>query len=106
MSLTKEVKLEVIESMVADLRIQVRRRSRLPFSPKDQRPDRALRTHPKDHSISAGLLKLVGRRRRFLDYLQKGHRGLPCPHQGARTAPIGAHDEGRWKFERAPTERG
>ena len=30
-----------------------------------------LRTHPKDHYSRRGLLKLVGRRRRFLGYLQK-----------------------------------
>ena len=39
-----------------------------------------LRTHPKDHYSRRGLLKLVGRRRRFLDYLQRkdleGYRAL------------------------------
>ena len=39
-----------------------------------------LRTHPKDHYSRRGLLKLVGRRRRFLTYLQKhdveGYRSL------------------------------
>ncbi len=30
-----------------------------------------LRRHPKDHYSRRGLLKLVGRRRRFLNYLQK-----------------------------------
>ena len=39
-----------------------------------------LRTHPKDHYSRRGLLKLVGRRRRFLAYLQRtnleGYRGL------------------------------
>jgi len=39
-----------------------------------------LRTHPKDHYSRRGLLKLVGRRRRFLNYLQKhdleGYRSL------------------------------
>ena len=39
-----------------------------------------LRTHPKDHYSRRGLLKLVGRRRRFLNYLQKknveGYREL------------------------------
>ena len=39
-----------------------------------------LRTHPKDHDSRRGLLKLVGRRRRFLNYLQKhdleGYRAL------------------------------
>ena len=39
-----------------------------------------LRTHPKDHYSRRGLLKLVGRRRRLLQYLQKrnveGYRAL------------------------------
>ncbi len=39
-----------------------------------------LRSHPKDHYSRRGLLKLVGRRRRFLNYLQKkdleGYRAL------------------------------
>jgi small subunit ribosomal protein S15 len=39
-----------------------------------------LRRHPKDHYSRRGLLKLVGRRRRFLNYLQKhdleGYRAL------------------------------
>ncbi|MBW2149276.1 MAG: 30S ribosomal protein S15 [Deltaproteobacteria bacterium] len=29
-----------------------------------------LKLHPKDHGSRRGLLKLVGRRRRFLDYLK------------------------------------
>ena len=39
-----------------------------------------LRAHPKDHYSRRGLLKLVGRRRRFLTYLQRkdleGYRAL------------------------------
>ena len=39
-----------------------------------------LRLHPKDHYSRRGLLKLVGRRRRFLVYLQRkdleGYRDL------------------------------
>jgi small subunit ribosomal protein S15 len=39
-----------------------------------------LRTHAKDHYSRRGLLKLVGRRRRLLNYLQKrdleGYRAL------------------------------
>ena len=30
-----------------------------------------MRTHPKDHHSRRGLLKLVGQRRRFLNYLQR-----------------------------------
>lgn len=39
-----------------------------------------LRTHRKDHSSRRGLLMLVGRRRRFLDYMKRrdleGYRAL------------------------------
>jgi small subunit ribosomal protein S15 len=39
-----------------------------------------LRTHPKDHHSRRGLLKLVGRRRRLLNYMQRndleGYRAL------------------------------
>lgn len=39
-----------------------------------------LRTHKKDHSSRRGLLMLVGRRRRFLDYMKRndleGYRAL------------------------------
>jgi small subunit ribosomal protein S15 len=39
-----------------------------------------LRAHPKDHYSRRGLLKLVGQRRRFLNYLQRtdleGYRSL------------------------------
>ena len=39
-----------------------------------------MRTHPKDHHSRRGLLKLVGRRRRLLDYLHRtnveGYRAL------------------------------
>lgn len=38
------------------------------------------KSHPKDHASRRGLLKLVGQRRRFLDYLKKhdvkGYAGL------------------------------
>ena len=66
-----------------------------------------LRTHPKDHYSRRGLLKLVGRRRRFLDYLQRkdleGYRALikelgPPPLGRSR-----AHTGGRWAFDRART---
>ncbi len=30
-----------------------------------------LKTHPKDHHSRRGLLRMVGRRRRLLDYLQR-----------------------------------
>ena len=48
-----------------------------------------LRTHSKDHNSRRGLLKLVGRRRRFLTYMQKTRpRGLSRPHQGTGPAPL------------------
>ena len=72
MSLTKEAKLEVIEkngpgptdtgSPQVQIALLTRRISDL---------TEHLRTHPKDHYSRRGLLKLVGRRRRFLDYLQR-----------------------------------
>ena len=55
-----------------------------------------LRTHSKDHNSRRGLLKLVGRRRRFLTYMQKtdleGYRALikeltTTPHTRCATAP-------------------
>jgi small subunit ribosomal protein S15 len=81
LSLTKEVKLEVIEkhgssttdtgSPQVQIALLTRRIDQLTGH---------LRTHPKDHYSRRGLLKLVGRRRRFLDYLQRkdieGYRAL------------------------------
>jgi len=50
------------------------------LTPQDQRADRAPADAPEDHHSRRGLLKLVGRRRRFLNYLQKndleGYRAL------------------------------
>lgn len=34
-----------------------------------------MRTHPKDHSCRRGLLMLVSRRRRLLDYVRRGDPG-------------------------------
>ena len=81
MTLTKEVKLEIIEkhgrsdadtgSPEVQIAMLTRRINDL---------TEHLRTHPKDHYSRRGLLKLVGRRRRFLNYLQKqdleGYRAL------------------------------
>ena len=81
MSLTKEAKLEVIEkhgSSVADTgspQVQIALLTR-----RIEQLTEHLRTHPKDHYSRRGLLKLVGQRRRFLDYLQRkdieGYRAL------------------------------
>jgi small subunit ribosomal protein S15 len=81
MSLTKEAKLEVVEkhgrspqdtgSPQVQIALLTRRINDL---------TEHLRQHPKDHYSRRGLLKLVGRRRRFLDYLQRkdieGYRAL------------------------------
>ena len=81
MSLTKEVKLEVIEKHghgpadTGSAQVQVALLTRRIDDLTEH-----LRQHPKDHYSRRGLLKLVGRRRRFLSYLQRkdveGYRAL------------------------------
>lgn len=81
MSLTKEAKLEVIETHgrgpadTGSPQVQIALLTR-----RIEELTEHLRTHPKDHHSRRGLLKLVGRRRRFLDYLQRkdieGYRAL------------------------------
>ena len=81
MSLTKEVKQEVIDKHgrsphdTGSAEVQVAMLTRRINDLTEH-----LRTHPKDHYSRRGLLKLVGRRRRFLDYLQRkdieGYRAL------------------------------
>ena len=81
MSITKDRKTEIID--------QYRREAKDTGSPEVQialltarinELTEHLRTHPKDHYSRRGLLKLVGRRRRLLQYLQKrnleGYRAL------------------------------
>ena len=81
MGLTKEAKLEVVAkhgrgpadtgSPEVQIALLTRRINDL---------TEHLRTHPKDHYSRRGLLRLVGKRRRFLDYLQRkdleGYRAL------------------------------
>jgi small subunit ribosomal protein S15 len=81
MTLTKEAKLEIVRkhgsnktdtgSTTVQVALLTQRINEL---------TEHLRTHPKDHYSRRGLLKLVGRRRRFLNYLQKhdleGYRAL------------------------------
>jgi small subunit ribosomal protein S15 len=72
MALTKEVKQELIDkhgrngqdtgSPEVQIAMLTRRINEL---------TEHLRAHPKDHYSRRGLLKLVGRRRRFLGYLQR-----------------------------------
>ena len=81
MSLTKEVKLELIEKHgrngqdTGSTQVQVAMLTR-----RINELTEHLRSHPKDHYSRRGLLKLVGRRRRFLNYLQRndleGYRAL------------------------------
>ncbi len=81
MALTKEVKLELIEKHGRDgkdtgsTEVQVAMLTKRISDLTEH-----LRTHPKDHYSRRGLLKLVGQRRRFLNYLQRtnleGYRAL------------------------------
>ena len=81
MALTKEAKQELIDKHGRDGRdtgsteVQVAMLTR-----RIDELTEHLRTHGKDHHSRRGLLKLVGRRRRLLNYLQKhnltGYRQL------------------------------
>ena len=81
MALTKEVKQELIgkhgrsEADTGSPEVQIAM-----LTQRINDLTEHLRTHPKDHYSRRGLLKLVGRRRRFLNYLQKhdleGYRAL------------------------------
>jgi len=81
MTLTKEAKQEIVQkhgtndSDTGSTKVQVAL-----LTTRINQLTEHLRTHPKDHYSRRGLLKLVGRRRRFLNYLQKhdleGYRAL------------------------------
>ncbi len=81
MTLTKEAKLELIrkhgrgEADTGSPEVQIAMLTRRINDLTEH-----LRRHPKDHYSRRGLLKLVGRRRRFLNYLQRenleGYRAL------------------------------
>ena len=77
MSLTKEAKLDIVrrhgesDSDTGSTKVQVAL-----LTQRINDLTEHLRAHPKDHYSRRGLLKLVGRRRRFLNYLQK--RDLEC----------------------------
>jgi len=81
MSLTKETKQEIVrhhgasEADTGSTKVQVAL-----LTQRINDLTNHLRAHPKDHYSRRGLLKLVGRRRRFLNYLQKhdleGYRAL------------------------------
>jgi len=81
MSLTKEAKLEIIgkhgrsatDTGSPEVQIAL-------LTTRINELTQHLRAHAKDHHSRRGLLKLVGRRRRMLDYLQRtnleGYRAL------------------------------
>lgn len=81
MTLTKEAKLEIVgkhgrhESDTGSSQVQIAL-----LTERINELTEHLRTHAKDHYSRRGLLKLVGRRRRLLNYLQKhdleGYRAL------------------------------
>jgi small subunit ribosomal protein S15 len=81
MTLTKEDKLEIFkkhgrsETDTGSAQVQIAMLTR-----RINELTEHLREHPKDHYSRRGLLKLVGRRRRFLSYLQRndveGYRAL------------------------------
>ncbi len=81
MTLTKEAKLEIVgkygrhKTDTGSPQVQIAALTR-----RINELTAHLRTHPKDHYSRRGLLMLVGRRRRFLNYLQKhdleGYRAL------------------------------
>jgi small subunit ribosomal protein S15 len=81
MALTKEAKQEIVgkhgrgEADTGSSQVQIALLSRRIGELTEH-----LRTHKKDHHSRRGLLKLVGQRRRLLDYLQRndleGYRQL------------------------------
>jgi small subunit ribosomal protein S15 len=81
MTLTKEAKLEIVGKHgkhgtdTGSAHVQVAL-----LTTRINELTEHLRAHAKDHQSRRGLLKLVGRRRRLLDYLQRrdleGYRAL------------------------------
>ena len=81
MALTKEAKLEIIkkhgrgETDTGSPQVQIAM-----LTQRINELTEHLRTHKHDHHTRVGLLKLVGKRRRFLNYLQRkdleGYRAL------------------------------
>ena len=71
MTLTKEAKQEIVgkhgrsEADTGSAEVQIAL-----LTARINELTEHLRTHPKDHYSRRGLLKLVGRRRRLLQYLQ------------------------------------
>jgi len=81
LTLTKEAKQEIVDKNGSDAKdtgsadVQIAL-----LTARINELTEHLRAHPKDHYSRRGLLKLVGRRRRLLQYLQKrnveGYRAL------------------------------
>ena len=81
MTLTQERKREIVEQFGADARDTGNTRVQVALLTQRINDLTAhLRTHKKDHHSRRGLLMLVGRRRRLLNYLQRhdleGYRAL------------------------------
>ena len=72
MTLTKEAKLEIIGRHGSSQRDTGSPQVQIALlTQRINELTEHLRAHPKDHYSRRGLLKLVGRRRRFLNYLQR-----------------------------------
>ncbi len=82
MTLAKEAKQEIVNKhgRAENDTGSARGADRAADGPRINELTEHLRTHPKDHYSRRGLLKLVGRRRRLPEYLQKqdleGYRAL------------------------------
>ena len=72
MSLTQERKLEIVERFGGSTADTGRTEVQVGLlTERINQLTEHLRTHKKDHHSRRGLLMLVGRRRRFLNYLQR-----------------------------------
>jgi len=72
MPLTKEEKLELIEKQGASQKDTGRTEVQIAMLTKRINDlNEHFRTHKKDHHSRQGLLRMVGKRRRLLDYLAK-----------------------------------
>lgn len=81
MPLTKEAKQELIDRFGASSQDTGSAKVQIALlSKRIEELTEHLRTHKKDHHSRRGLLRLVGQRRRLLNYLQRndleGYRGL------------------------------
>ncbi len=81
MPLTKEAKQDIIDRFGASSQDTGSAKVQIALlSKRIEELTEHLRTHKKDHHSRRGLLRLVGQRRRLLNYLQRndleGYRGL------------------------------